>query len=387
MKYRMRGGQAIAPWILAAAVAGCGGDGVTPPQAMHGADGQSSLQAHTAGGAARPDKLSAGPMMPDGAKYTIVCAQYGGAGHVAESKAAKDKLIETTGRSDFYVLHDENQSTLYFGYYKSIESDVDPAEAKRADEDQQFVRSIVDSSGHKLFPKSLKEALAVPDPEAPAEYDLARLDHDKSPDDPTRKYWSIAIAAYTVDANPTGVDSGKSRKELAVESVIAARKQGIEAYYFNGENVSTVCVGAWPRDAVAEQQSNEAKSSSDSGQTILVSPAPLPPSLTNQLENSGQDIKVFQPKIDIKDPTLLNTWKNYKVYSVNGIDQINRITDPQTGTSIDRPQQTFLVEIPQLQPSILSNNAPSAGDDSAPPQVFNPLGPSGGGGQLRSVSH
>ena len=392
----------VSACLIVAGLYGCGADGTTPPTPQ--ASAQQTLQPATpakataqnanAPAAALPSAMNnAGPVMPEGAKYTIICTAFGGAGHVAEAKAAKDKLIAKTGRNEFYVIHEENLSTLYFGYYKAILRAENPAEAKRCDEDIAFVRSLTDSSGRKLFPRSLKEVLPVPDPAAPPEYDLAKIDRDKSPDDPARRYWSLAIAAYTVDAQPTGIDAGKSRKQLAVETVLAARKQGIEAYYYNGENVSTVCIGAWPRSAVAEQQAGavDAKHNGDSDQAIVLSTVPLPPGMTEQLENSGRNVKVFQPKINVTDPSLLNAMKAYPQYYVNGAPQNNRMNDPATGQSVVKPQPTFLVEIPRLQPSAISasenENAAPTQDNSGPSNLVNPLGPGSGSGRLRSLSH
>ena len=384
---------ALAPWLIAALTAGCGSDGVKPPSAV-----QSNKATETLALASPPPPAGQSPAaparalpavsIPEGAKYTIVCGRFTGTAHVGEAQDTKDRLIAATGRRDFYLLHDEGQSTLYFGYYKAIEKEVDPVEAKRADDDWKLVRSLTDSTGHRLFGKSIKEPLPVPDPEGPAEYDLTRLDKDKAPNDPARRYWSIAIAAYNVDANPTGPDAGKSRKQLAVETVIEARKQGIEAYYYNGENVSTVCIGAWPRSAIAEQEAAAVGSqqNGDSSQDILVSPTPLPKSITDQIESSGKNIKIFQPKVDITDPTIINTFKQFPEYALNGAVQVDRITDPKTGQTTQRPQKSFLVEIPRLQPSLIGASQAPQDDASAPPSIINPLGPGAGGGQLKSLS-
>lgn len=379
------------------AIAGCGGDGTTTPMPPSpNAPTQTSLApaakpVAAAPGAAAQSAAAANPHLatPD-AKYTIICTRYTGAGHVQQARLAKDNLVRATGRREFYVVHEENQSTLYFGYYKQIERAVDPAEAQRAEQDLLFLRSLQDAAGNKLFPGCLKEALPIADPNGPPEYDLARLDHDKAPDDPTRRYWSIAIAGYTVDAVGQGEDAGKNRKQLAVESVIAARKQGIEAYYYHGPNVSTVCIGAWPRSAVREQDSTDAHSNGDNGQDLVVSSSPLPAGMAEEIEKqSSRDIKVFQPKIDIDDPTLLNTWKRYPYYSVDGQIQANRITDPRTGKATIRKQESFLVEIPRLQPAMTQGGADQLSPDSvngpSAPTVVNPLAPDSGGGQLRSI--
>lgn len=80
-----------------------------------------------------------------------------------------------------------------------------------------------------------------PDPVAPPEWNLVNRDADKDAKDPRRAYWSLEIMAFKV--NPL-------RKEAAVKAVAAFRKDGVEAYYYHGETTSSVCVGAWPMDAV-----------------------------------------------------------------------------------------------------------------------------------------
>ena len=391
MKYSLLVSAVILPTALFS-LAGCGGDGTSPATPMPPSPNAptrttlappsgSTVSTVSQTSAATPSMVA--PIAPVDAKYTIICTRFTGPGHVQQAKLAKDNLVRATGRKEFYLLHEDEQSTLYFGYYSQIDRELNPAEAERAEKDMQFLRSLTDASGQKIFPGCLKEALPVADPNGPPEFDLTKIDADKAPDDPTRRYWSIAIAAYTVDAEGSGEDFGKNRKQLALESVLAARKMGIEAYYYNGENVSTVCIGAWPRAAIREQESNEAKSNADTGQDLVVSAAPLPANLTQQLENSGRNIKVFQPKIVVDDPSLRETWRKFRFYSVNGIEQINRTTDPHTGKVTDERQESFLVQIPEVQPSIVRNE--QATDQDAAPTDANPMNPNISGGQLRSL--
>ena len=360
---------------------------VAPPVGRPPAPGVASAGASSPGAAApNAPAADAGPVIPSDAKYTITCQTWSGNGHIQLAKGWRDVLVKATGRHDFYLINDDNGSTLYYGYYRQIDHAADPAEAKRADADLAFVRGLADGENHLFFPGALKEPLRVPDPEAPPQYDLARIDADKAPDDPARKYWSIAIAAYTADGNFGGADAGKSRKQLAVEAVLAARKMGIEAFYYNGENVSTVCIGAWPRDAVKEQDAKEAKSQSDSGQELVVSTTPLPQTLRDEIKQSGKDVKVFEPKVDIDEgSTLLPTWRQYREYSVNGYVKMSKVTDEKTGVVTQKPQESFLVEIPRLQPSILPT-AQAEPDMTNPADSMNPLQPASGAGRLRAVT-
>lgn len=332
-----------------------------------------------------------GVIAPKDAKYTIVCTSFAGPAHVQQARVSKDNLIKATGRREFYVVHDEAQSTLYYGYYRERERNQDAAEAARASKDMDYVRSLADGENRPLFSKSLVVPLPMPDPVAPPEYDLARLDADKPADDAERRYWSLAIADYTGDVGGIG------RKKLAVDSVIEARGMGYEAYYYHGPNTSTVCIGAWPRRAVREQEAVEAQTSGDTGQELLVSNAPIPKALTDQIERSGRDVKVMQPKVDIDDPSMLAVMKEFQDYSLNGNPEVNKITDPTTGKITRRPKQSFLVEIPKAQrASLLAGDRPMVNPAEAEPAMASPLdaprgpalpgGPAGGGGRLRSVT-
>lgn len=333
--------------------------------------------------AARPPVAA----VPAGARYTIMCRAFPDAASAATSK---DNLIQATGRREFYVVHEEAQSTIYFGYYREYQraGAQDPKEAARADADLAYLKSLGTPDGQALFARSLFVPLPAADPEAPAEYDLARLDSDKDKSDPNRKYWSIAIAAYTADAVPTGTDVGKNRKQLAVESVMAARKMGVEAYYYNGPSISMVCVGAWPRKALRAQMSDTDVKRYDNGDPILLSNVPLPDKLRKEIADTGKKVNIVEPDVVVEDPTLLETWKQYLYYEVNGKTDVAVTNDPVTGQRKEQIKNSFLIEIPMAQSKDLltaGRNTQAAQPDVAP--ETNPLlpGQGVGGNRLRSV--
>ena len=383
----------VLPAVL---VVGCAGPEVAGTASVKSASAvgtppgvPTSLDAGTnAAPAAKPAASPAIPSVPAGARYTIMCRAFTNAG---EATASKDNLIRATRRKDFYVVHEENQSTIYFGYYREYQraGATDPKEAARADADLAFLKNLGDTNGQPLFARSLFVPLPAADPEAPAEYDLARLDADKDKNDPTRKYWSIAIAAYTSDAVATGADVGKNRKQLAVESVLAARKMGVEAYYYNGPSISMVCVGAWPRRALRAQMSDSEVKRYDNGDPILLSNVPLPEKLLKEIEGTGKKVNIVQPDVVVEDPTLLETWKQYKYYEVNGKTDVAVTNDPATGQRKEQIKTSFLVEIPMAQSKDLltaGRNTQAAQPAQAP--ETNPLlpGQGMGGGRLRSVT-
>jgi hypothetical protein len=319
---------------------------------------------------------------PVGAKYTIFCTAFNGPARVQQATVSKDNLIRGTGRREFYVVHEEDQSTLYYGYYKERERSIDAKEAARASKDLEYIRGLGTPEGQRFFGRSLIVPLPLPDVEGPAEYDLTKLDQNLAPEDPKKRFWTIAVADYTNDAR----NGEQNRKQLAIESVIDMRKNGIEAYYYNGPNTSTVCIGAWPRSAIREQEVAEARTKADIGKELLVSNGQVNQQIVDGLRATGRDIEVFQPKVEYADPALLQTHAKYDTYYRNGVELIEEITDPATGKKSEKKKPSFLAPIPQTAPkSMLDRNQTVRQDEG--PRVVNPMAPAGGsGGRLRSVT-
>ena len=216
-----------------------------------------------------------GPTIPANARYTLLCRSFTGQNHVAVASAVKDQLRTATNLPGWYVVHQPERSELYYGYYAAIDDPRNPAETRRADADKQSVQTLDDGAGGKPFGKALFVALDSPDPSAPPQWNLVNARGD----------YTLEIASYT----------GPGRKEAAVESVQQAREQGVEAYYYHGDAVSSVCIGVFPAaavrgavndgnpDAVAYGGINrpgpEDAASLDPNESIVVSPIPLPKNL------------------------------------------------------------------------------------------------------------
>src|SRR5205085_9341649 len=145
---------------------------------------------------------------------------------------------------------EETQSVLYYGYYRAYNDTNDLNESRRAQDDRAKLDKLQDAQGERPFASSIFVELTSPDPEAPAEWNLANA----------KGYWSLQIAAYK---------DSPDRKKAAVDSVRAAREKGIEAYYFHGPTTSSVCIGCWPREAVKAQDAAVGESL-DPRQPILV---------------------------------------------------------------------------------------------------------------------
>ena len=371
---------------LAFGTFGCGSsDGAAAASQTGKTPSQATPAARTAAGQATPVAAqNTAVAVPTDARYTIFCTAFTGPARVQQATVSKDNLFKATGHREFYVVHDEAQSTLYYGYYKERERTVNAAEAGRASKDMEYIRSLGDGEGHRIFPRSLVVPLPLPDPEGPPEFDLTKLDQNKSPDDPARRYWSLAIADYTNDARI----GDKNRKQIVIEAVIEARKQGVEAYYYNGTTTSTVCIGAWPRTAIREQDAGEAKTLTDSGHDIIVSNGPVNPEIAKGLRAAGREVDIFQPKVQFNDPSLEATWKKWISYSVNGETVIEKTTDPTTKAEMKSEKTSFLFAIPQSAPaSLLAGNRNTTETQDTGPTVVNPLAPNASpAGRLRSVT-
>jgi hypothetical protein len=246
--------------------------------------------------------------------------------HVPDSDTLKEQLIRRTGSTNWYVIHGEGQSTLYYGFYKTFDDKSQPDEVARAKADRQFVGTLRADNGDMPFSRCVFLPLASPDPDAPPEWDIRRAPG----------YWSLQIAAYK---------GSPDRKKYAVEAVREARAQGIEAYYYHGAAVSSVFIGSWPREAVKEQDTSVAQTN-DPSKTLMVFNQPLPDGFpTENLHTAdGGDVQVVAPKVEILDPTLLTAMKNYPNNAVNGALRMHKVQTDSGPQEVADP--SFLVVIP-----------------------------------------
>jgi hypothetical protein len=315
---------------------------------------------------------------PKDAHYTLLCKAYTSPAHRQESRQAKDYWTNKTGLQDFYVVHGDNESTLYFGYYRSYNDPRDKEESRRAQADRAKLDALTDTTGLKPFPVCIFMELVAPDPQANPEWNLANA----------RGYWSLQIAAYK---------DSPQRKQAAVDSVIEARKQGIEAYYFHGPSTSSVCIGCWPREAVKEQES-DAASTIGPQDAVLVTPRPIPGVGPGLLTKDGARVKTMMPKIEPIDPTMIKAMQTYPYHQLNGMEMVHKEKD-RNGTPVDVRAESFLVLVPQndnrgqgqgapvavnVQPLDQTQPAPDHTQPNSPsiaaPQPAKPRG-----GKLRSI--
>ncbi len=248
----------------------------------------------TSNGTATPPPGSSAASYPKDAQFTIFCARYWGPAHVERASRSRDELIRGTNMRDWYTVIENDQTLLYYGFYKSIEE-------PKAQADRRKIELMTDAqTGDRPFRHALFVELTAPDPTAPPEWNLLN-----------------AQGKYTLQI---GVYKGSpQRKEAAVASVAEARKQGIPAYYYHGETASLVCVGVWPESAIKYTDQNPARSN-DPEQLLIYPPNVNDPALNQAFDEAAKATKgrVVRQSAQIVDPTLDAMRKQFPYNTING---------------------------------------------------------------------
>jgi hypothetical protein len=274
------------------------------------------------------------------------------------------QLAQRSGRNGFYVVRKDVMTTVRvantgphaypgemrdepavvseadvcFGFYGTEDSRL--PEGQRARADRAAVAATLDALGERspIFPCIL--ALDPPDPEAPPEWNLVNRDKDKPDSDPAKAFWSVEVGAYV---------GSYQRKQAAVDAVRAARGAGIEAYYYHGQSVSSICIGAWPRSAVKEADTHsDTAMSSNQDQTIMVIDKPLPAGTSNRIvDEKGNPVRAYTVRADISDEKLRQTLMQYPAHAVNGEETKRPAVDRATHKIVLEPDPSFLVTIPR----------------------------------------
>jgi hypothetical protein len=240
------------------------------------------------------------------------------------------------------VVHQDDQSLVFFGYYRSIDDPKD-ADTRRAIADRTMIRNLKDTIGDFPFEQAMLMPLDAPDPNAPPQWNLLNA----------KGAWTLEIAAY----------KGPGRKAAAVDSVRQARAQGIEAYYYHGPTASSVCIGAWPQEAVIQHLNNQLQNA-DPNQAVMVVPDAMASRMPdNFTDKDGNQTKVVHNDAQVVDPTLVAMMQKYPTHSLNGYDDlVNGV-----------PRQSAVMAIPH------SADASSPAVADQPPSV-NLLGGGDNGG-------
>ncbi len=271
------------------------------------------------------------PAIPKDAQYTIFCRAFAEETHVEDSRRAQQELHDTTKMKTWYVVHANDHSTLYYGFYSCIDprDKKNAAEGQRAINELNMVRAMSTQEGYRLFPESLLVGIDSPDPQAKKEWDITQ----------SKGTWSIEIASFT----------GASRKQDAVDSVKQARAQGVEAYYYHGETASSVCIGSWPAESAVETTPDV--QNADPDKPLVVTNQPLADHIAKPLQQNG--INTVSTQVDILDPTLTEAMHKWKEHATDGW------TKPD--------EKSFLFRIPHKDPlDILATPDMTAPGPAAP---------------------
>ena len=276
-------------------------------------------------------------MAPANARFTLLVYKLDGPGHVEQARLLKEDLERVSKRKDWYLTHGAEDSRLYFGFYRSTNDAKDPKEADRARADRALVAGVQMADGSFPFRTAAFVPLEAPDPSSRPEWNLFNVDVAKNPKDNSRAFWSLQVMAFKDDPK---------RKEAAVQAVEALRANGYDAYYYHGETVSSVCVGAWPRLAIREQEGHGEHTVVDPNADLMVlsEPAPKSRKISDKIYKDGKRVVPVAPDLQIDDPSLQ---KMVKIFPEHALNYEVKIRPTKDGKGV--PMSSFLVEIPRAR--------------------------------------
>ena len=325
---------------------------------------------------------------PKEAKWTLFCTVISKAGHVERAKQIKARLVESTKSNKWYVVHEDDKSTLYYGFYRTIDRGTKDGDAAHAD--RTSIASLKNADGDAPMQLCSFMTIDTPGPDAPPEWDMGNM--VRSPE----KYWSLQIAAFTADASDA---EGHDRKWAAVESVKSLRAQGIPAYFYHGESISSVCIGVWPEGAVKKQKGgnfNGNAANDNPNASILVTNTPIPDGVVPKeaKDAEGHPIQTLSPQVELLDPTLHAMVTRFPSHMVNSEERQFEVMDPVTRHKKLVSSPSFLVFLPEAK-TTNGNSRQTPADNQGqlplmPPsllQTNQPSPPQPGVGRLREVGN
>ncbi len=276
------------------------------------------------------------PIPPKDALWTIHCRDFTGANRAAEAKRLRELMTKNSGLKPWFVVHQSDRSTLFFGFYRSTlldaEDSKDRKDAQRAHEEIKRLRAMEDEDRNKVFAGTFFTQIPQAGSEGPPEWDLRNT--------PPDRFWSLLVGVYK--DNP-------DRRAFAVAAVKALRDEKVEAYYLHDEAASLVFVGAWPRGAIKEQESSEAKpTSNDPNVEIVVINRPLPKNMPREfVKPDGTKVRVFAPNIEVLDPSMEHAMDRNPYFMTNGKVMGREVKNAETGKKELLPNRSSLFIIPR----------------------------------------
>jgi len=225
---------------------------------------------------------------PGEGNYTIRLHTFVGPNHNERARLYKQRTEEDAHWSRLYIVHGDEESTLYWRRFATLEQ-AGPY-LKRA-------RAYVTPTNLQVY--SNAEIVSVPGTEpGPAAW---RSDHAEG-------YWSVLVGLYYADPDADFY----ARKEAAVEHCKLLREKGEEAYYYHGPSRSLVMIGAFPEQAV-------------------------------QMVRRSREF--FEP--EVVDLQMREIMLRYPELAVNGHQEIVRSVDRTTGRTVETITVTYPIKIPR----------------------------------------
>ena len=308
-------------------------------------------------------EAQAAPIPSPDSRFTLLCSIFTGPGHYKRAEEMKAKLAAASNLAGFYLVRGDGQTTIYHGFYREFEAANNPAAAAIAQADKRAIESALDPAGMTIVRNAIFVPMESPDPVAPPEWDLRNA----------KGFYSLQIAAYK---------DHPDRKQAAVDSVRDMRKAGIDAYFFHGPTTSSVCVGAWPKEAVVQQNVEEVRAAS--GNPLVVLPPGMSAPSQPVLDSRGRKTEVVAPKLQVLDPTLRAAMKQYPEHALNGMVSTRLIKDPKTGASTTVADPSYLIEVPRPTGVLAGEPAKDAATDES--LLLLPGQNKNSGGGLRSIN-
>ncbi len=211
--------------------------------------------------------------------------------HNQDAEYYRKVLTEKVGWKGLFVINKAGHSELYWGRYRSWND-------KKAEANLKTAKKYRTSNGKALFAGA--QIVPVPGKNVgPAEWDLINV--------PDSAYYSLLVAVFRDDPKKNYV----GRRRFAVDYCRELRKSGYEAYFYHGQAVSHVTIGAFGTKSVSVKKSPR-----------------------------GEIVK-------INDPKIKSLQKDFEFLALNGRSIDEFVLDGKTRKRIRLPRKkTYLICVP-----------------------------------------
>lgn len=182
-----------------------------------------------------------GPPSSNEDVWGIQCAVLTGKDRMQYAKAYAESLKKVEGLKPalVQVFNDAETSTIYYGRYEAVYTAEGGIQDFRPDNkrDLQLIRGLsYTASGVEVRPFKAEMQLLPLSATGKPEWNLENV----------AGYWSLQVAVFY------NTSEMKQRRQAAEEYCKLLRDQGEQAFYHHGPARSSVCIGTFPYDAIAQ---------------------------------------------------------------------------------------------------------------------------------------